>query len=449
MALDRPTIQQIRNRQRADLIQSVNIGETDTSKHIDPNIRNSLIGGVVDSMSAGFDENYDAIEQAQASLFPTTATGDELDRWGAQFGINQQEAKKASGNITFSGTAFANIPISTLLQKSDGLEYITTSAATIISQSLTIISLTRIGSTVTATTASDHNLASNIVIDSITGANESEYNVTNTPIIVTATNQFTYNINTTPTTPATGSILVNFTTASVNIEALENGDNYNAISGSQFSLVSPIAGVDSNAYAQYTTISGGLDIESDDNYRKRILERTSNFAAPFSEAGLPSFIKENNAGVTRVWVDRAIPAPGSTTIYFTRDSDINQIPNTTQADAVKATITNVDTGILPANMSTSSLFVSGPTAITIDFIFATLAPNTTDMQTAITNNLRDYFRNDTVVALDVTLDNLKRIIGNTIDSNGNVPTFTLTTPAADVVISAGELGILGTIIYPV
>lgn len=449
MALDRPTIQEIRNRMRADLVQSVNTGEPDTSKHIDPNIRNSFAGGFVDSMSAGFDENYDAIEQAQTSLFPTTATGDELDRWGAQFGINQQEAAKASGNVTFSGTALSVIPISTLVQKSDGLEYATTAAATINAQSLIINSLTRLGSTVTAVTASAHNLASNIVIDSITGATETEYNVTNVPIVVTADNTFTYTITGTPTSPATGSPIVNFTTASVNIEASENGDDYNSLAGTQFTLVSPIAGVDTSSYAQFGTISGGLDIESDDDYRARILERTSSFAAPFSEAGLPPFIKENNPGVTRTWIERAIPAPGSTTIYFTIDNEINQIPSAAQAQAVKDTIADVNTGILPANMATSALIVSPPTAVTVNFVFGSLSPNTVDMQSAVTSNLTDFFRNDTQIAGDITLADLNRIIGNTIDSSGNIPTFTLTTPAADTTINAGELGVLGTVTYPV
>jgi uncharacterized phage protein gp47/JayE len=447
MALDRPSIEEIRNRMRADLIQSVNTGEPDTSKHVDANIRNTLVGGIVDSMSAGFDENYDAIEQAQISLFPTTATGDELDRWGAQFGINQQEAAKASGNITFSGTVTTIVPSGTLVQKSDGLEYATTASGTISANSVTITSLTRSGSTVTAVTASAHNLASNILV-SITGATETEYNLSNVPIIVTDDDTFTYSIATTPTSPATGSPMANFTTASINIEASNNGDDYNAISGTQFSLVSPIAGVDTNAFAGFEGITGGLDIESDNDYRARILERTSNFAAPFSEAGLPPFIKENNPGVTRVWVQRAIPAPGSTTIYFTRDNDANQIPTVAQADAVKATITDVETGILPANMATSSLLVLPPTPVTVDFVFSSLSPNTTEMQSAINENLTDYFLNDTQIAIDITLSELNRIIGNTIDAAGNTPTFTLSTPAADVTISTGELGVLGTITYP-
>jgi uncharacterized phage protein gp47/JayE len=448
MPIQRPTIQEIRDRIRADLVQSVNTGEPDTSKHIDPNLRNNFAGGICDSMSGGFDENNDLVEQVQTSLFPTTATGDELDRWGSTFGINQQESQKASGFIIFTGTASSVIPSSTLLQRTDGLEYTTLNSATISNNSIIITSLTRLGSTATAVTSSPHLLATGTVIDSITGAVEPEYNIVNTPIVVTAENEFTYNIEGAPTTPATGSPLVNYTTASVEIEAQENGSNYNSLSGTAFNLVSPVLGVDNICYAQTDGIVGGIDTESDDEYRERILERTSSLAAPFTEAGLPPFIKENNPGVTRVFVQRAVPQAGFTTIFFTRDDDINQIPTATQAAEVKATITDPDTGIIPANQPDDNLIMDPVVGVSIDFIFTGLSPLTEDMQNAITSNLNDYFRNDTIVGIDVTLETLNRIIGNTIDSSGNTPIYTLSSPASDVTINAGEIGVLGTITYP-
>ena len=49
------SISQIQQRITNSLILSVNAGQTDNSKHVDPNIRNSLADGITSSMSAGFD----------------------------------------------------------------------------------------------------------------------------------------------------------------------------------------------------------------------------------------------------------------------------------------------------------------------------------------------------------------------------------------------------------
>lgn len=449
MSISRPTLSEIQQRIIADLIQSINIGESDTSKHIDPTIRNSLIRGIMSSMAAGFDENYDGIEQLQLDLFPWSTEDDAIVQdWATTFGLTQKTATNAAGSVTFSGTATTLIPAGTELQRANGLQYTTDALGTISTSTVNISGLTFSGGLATATTATDHNLASGITIDSITGATESEYNVTNVIITVTGSNTFTYAVTGSPSTPATGSPQVTYTTASVAVTSSEGGSNYNADAGSELSLVSPIAGVDNSAYVQNGGVTGGTDIETTEELRVRVNERTANFAAPFSVAGLPPFIKENNTGVTRIWVQRATPAAGSTTIYFIRGNDTNIIPTSAQANAVKATITNDDTGILPANMSVSSLIVSPPTAVPVDITFSALSPDTADMQTAITASLTDYFKNEANVEVDIALDDLKRVISNTIDSNGSTPTYTLSAPASDVTISTGELGTIGTITYP-
>lgn len=71
---------------------------------------------------------------------------------------------------------------------------------------ISVTSLTRSGSTVTATTSVNHNLADG-VSTTVSGANETEYNGTFT-VTVTGVNTFTYEIVGTPTTPATGTIIV-------------------------------------------------------------------------------------------------------------------------------------------------------------------------------------------------------------------------------------------------
>jgi len=447
MTIEKPTLKEIQSRLIADLIQSVNNGVSDTTKHIDPNLKNNAPIELVKCIAGGINDNFDSIQTLQEDLFPySTEDEDIILDWAATFGVSQKVATKASGLVTFSGIATTTIPSGTTIQTSSGLEYTTQAQATISSNTVNVISLTRSGNKVTAVTSSDHNLASGIEV-TLSGAIETEYNVT--PIItVTDTNAFTFEITTTPSTPATGSPQVTFVTASVTVESNDVGLNYNAIKGTELNLISPISGVNTAAYVQYTELTGGTDLETIEQLRTRINERTAAMAAPFTVAGLPSFIRENNSGVTRVWVEAATPSAGYVTIYFTRDNDTNILPSSAEAAEVKATITNEETGILPANMSESALIVSPPAGVSVDFTFSSLSPNTSDMQAAITSSLTDYFKNNTNVNTNVTLDDLKRIISSTFDSSGNVPVYTLTTPSSNVLISSGELGILGTITYP-
>ena len=80
------SISQIQQRIANALVLSINAGQLDNSKQIDPNIRNSFVFGLTNSMAAGFDENNDNIKEVLKQLFPQTATGNYLELWASFFG---------------------------------------------------------------------------------------------------------------------------------------------------------------------------------------------------------------------------------------------------------------------------------------------------------------------------------------------------------------------------
>lgn len=447
MAIEFPSIAQIQQRIANALILAVNAGQLDSSKHIDPNLRNSFALGLVSSMAAGFDENNDKIKELLKQLFPQTATAEYLEAWASWFGITRKAPVKAEGYAVFTGTATTLIPSATPIQKADGTLYTTQAAATIAAQTIGIASITRSGSTATATTTSNHNLATGISVV-IAGASQSEYNITATISVISNT-EFTYQVSGSPATPATGTITASFTTAYAAIKADDYGAAGNSAGGSTLSLVSPIVGVDSNCYLSYDGLTLGLDSETDDALRLRLQERTSNFTAPFTASGLPVFIKEKVAGASRVWVQTATPSAGYATIYFVRDGDLNIIPTASQVNAVKDAIINQETGIKPANTPDSYVIVAAPTPVSINITFATLSPNTTAMKAAITETLTDFFKSAAVaVGGDITLNQLNALIYSVVDADGNSPTFTLSAPSSDTAISDSQLAILGNITYP-
>lgn len=70
-----------------------------------------------------------------------------------------------------------------------------------------VTSITRSGSTATVNTNSAHGLKTNDIV-AITGATQTEYNVTAAVVTVTGSTTFTYAVTGTPTTPATGSPVI-------------------------------------------------------------------------------------------------------------------------------------------------------------------------------------------------------------------------------------------------
>ena len=203
--------------------------------------------------------------------------------------------------------------------------------------------------------------------------------------------------------------------------------------------------VDDILVSNFDAIGGGSDQETESELRARMLDRIQNPVAHFNVAAITEKAKEVS-GVTRVFVQEITPALGQVTIYFMRDNDVNPIP-------VGADVANVKSKILeikPANTDDDDVIVNAPTGVPVDFTLSALTPNTTTMQTAISANLRQFFDSRTSVGVNIDEDAYRAAIFNTVDTvtGDTVQTFALSTPAGDVVIAAGEIGILGTVSYP-
>ena len=137
---------------------------------------------------------------------------------------------------------------------------------------------------------------------------------------------------------------------------------------------------------------------------------------------------------------------GQTIVFFMRDNDDSNIPSTSEV----ATTTTALRTIQPANTADVDFIIKAPTAVTVDFTFTALTPNTSTMQAAITANLQALFKEGTSVGTDLKEFAYNSAIYQTIDSEtGDLITdFTLSAPSGDVSVGTGEIAILGTITYP-
>jgi len=423
-----------------------NRAKTDVQRELpesNPFLRNSWLSALIVSFANRIFDFYLQLTAAIKESFPDTATGTFLERWAAIFGKQRLAATQSTGNVVATGTAGGIIPNGTVLTDTTS-NYTTTSSGTIAASSISITTLVRSATTATATTASDHGLANNVPV-TISGAVETEYNVSSAAITVTGLDTFEYQVAGSPTTPATGTILADFTSVNIPVQSVGFGADTNQDAGATLSLQSPIVNVDSDMVVDFGAIGGGTDQEDDVSLRGRTLERIQEPVAHFNVSDIVDKAKEV-AGVTRVFVQEVTPAVGQVTIYFMRDLDANPIPTASEVTTTKDKILEIK----PANTSDADVIVAAPTPVSTDFTFSALSPNTSTMQTAITSSLASFFDESTDVGVNIDEDAYRSAIFNTVDTatGDTVLTFTLSTPATDVTISTGEIGVLGNVVYP-
>jgi uncharacterized phage protein gp47/JayE len=407
-----------------------------------PWLRNSFIGAIVTGFAGRIFDFYYQLGILYIQLFPHTAKGIWLELWGSLVGITRNAATQSTGNIAVQGTAGTVIPLGTTFQSSDSYTYDTTASATIANNIVSVSTLTSSGTTATVTTASNHNLASGLSV-TIAGANETDYNGTYI-ITVTGLDTFIYTVSGSPATPATGTVTAEHDTASIPLLSDDYGQDVNLDAGAPVSITVPIAGLEDTAYVQFGAVGGGTDLETDEDLRERILFKWRNPATPFNEAQIEIQAK-SISGVTRVWVESVTPSFGQVTVYFVRDNDASIIPSASEVTTVKNKILLIK----PADVADGDVIVSAPAAVSTDFTFSALAPNTSTIQTAITNNLTALFAEKANIGVDITENQYNAAIQTAYDSEtGSDITFTLSNPSGDISIAAGEIAILGTITYP-
>jgi uncharacterized phage protein gp47/JayE len=234
----------------------------------------------------------------------------------------------------------------------------------------------------------------------------------------------------------------------VNVTSILSEDDTNQLFGTTLTLETPIIGVDDDLLVDFGTdgdgLSGAADIQSDEDLRSELLERIANPVAHFNTSDIVTKAK-TVAGVTRVFVSESFPLDGQVTVLFMRDNDTETIPNLAQVETVKLALNE----ILPANTDfTNDLIVAAPGEEVVNFVFSALSPGSESMQAAVTASLEQFFAEETEVGEDVLEVAFGAAIYNTLDPvTGLTVTSFTTTPAANVVVAAGDIGTLGTVAY--
>lgn len=250
-----------------------------------PFLRNSFLGSFIWGCALRVFDVYQKIALVIREAFLVTAQFDQsIINAGNEYGMQRNAATSARGLITFTGVAGTSIPgavvptPSTTLQSLTGIQYQVTQTTVISTQSVTVASMSRVGTLVTVNFTANHNLATGTIIDAITGATPTDFNGINISITVTSAKQFQFTQAGTAGA-ASGTIMAQWTTASAPVQALTQGDNTNAASGTSLTLTNPIPNVNSVAYVQFDGLSAGTNQESITAFKQRVLFRIQK---PFS-----------------------------------------------------------------------------------------------------------------------------------------------------------------------
>jgi uncharacterized phage protein gp47/JayE len=392
------------------------------------------------------------VRDLEKQMFPQTATDEFLDLWGGYEGLERNPATGATGFISLDDTT---VPVTTVIPAlteftgSNGIIYKSTAVSTIVAVNQ-VIGITRSGTTATATTASEHTLATGMTV-TVSGATQSEYNVA-AVITVTGRDTFTYQVAGTPATPATGSPVYDLNMASIPVEAQDTGTGTNLSTGAQ--LVSDTYGT---ALVQFDGLTGGASEELDEPYRARIMLSRSIISGVFT----PDQVKLAGLSVTgntRVFVKKATygagggyldPEPGQVSVFVLRDNDANIIPSASVLATTKQAI--IDDGAMPANTAEADIFVQGPTLVSTPFDFTALSPDTPTMRTAVENQLIAFFEDTAEFEQDVTEASYLGAIQNTqdLETGAFIVSFALSTPSGDITVTDGEIASLGALTFSI
>ena len=125
MAYDKPTLSE--QIEQMKVAMDIYLGATDARlQHTYLNTIGTATAGAINGI-------YGYAEYIEKQTYPDTADTENLERWGAIWGVARTAAIKAEGEtVTFAGSNGYTVPIGTELKRSDDVRFVTTTEATIV-----------------------------------------------------------------------------------------------------------------------------------------------------------------------------------------------------------------------------------------------------------------------------------------------------------------------------
>lgn len=217
------------------------------------------------------------------------------------------------------------------------------------------------------------------------------------------------------------------------IQAVEAGTSGNLPTGSTLTLVSPLAGIETEAVAG--EISGGTDEEDDESLRGWLLYRMRNPPKAATKTDYVAWAKEVS-GVTRAWCYPLELGPGHVSVRFMTDGlTENGIPTDILVQRVKE---HIET-LMPV---TTILQVLAPVPKKLD-VTVDIIPETPIIRTKVESALKEIIRSEAEPGGRVLYSSLDRAVGSVEE----ITSYRLISPTDDVTAGTGEILIPGEVTF--
>lgn len=220
------------------------------------------------------------------------------------------------------------------------------------------------------------------------------------------------------------------------VKAVNAGSAGNTPGSSAIAMVNAIAGISTGATTDASGLTGGLDSESDESLRAKLIDRIQQ--APHGGA-LFDYVKwaKEVAGVTRAWAYSNPTGLGTVGLTFVMDGLPDNIPDAGKVAEVQAYID--DPSRRPA---TADLTVYAPIGVPLDFTIE-ISPDTADVRAAVEESLRDLLRRTAEPGGTILLSKIREAVSVAAGENDN----SVTVPSADVTHTTGQIATFGVITW--
>ncbi len=224
-------------------------------------------------------------------------------------------------------------------------------------------------------------------------------------------------------------------TATVAVEAVIGAAAGNTDAGAALALSTAIAGVQPNAVVAVGGLTGGADVESDDNFRARLLVRIRQPPQGGDAEDYVAWALEV-PGVTRAWAYPLHRGIGTVDVAFVMDGRLNIIPLSGDVAAVQAYID-------ARRPVTADFLAFAPVATALNLTIQGLQPDTADTRAAIATAFAALLQRVAEPGGMVAFSDIDEAIS---ESTG-VEYHYVTSPTTDQTATAGHIFIPGTITY--
>lgn len=237
--------------------------------------------------------------------------------------------------------------------------------------------------------------------------------------------------------------------ATVAVVALDAGEAGNLEPDALLSLAIAVAGADPQVVVAAGGLTGGADIEADDDLRTRLLER---IRTPPQGGAARDYVAwaKLHPGVTRVWVYPLMNGAGTVGVTFVLDGRDDTLPETDDVDAV----TDIIADRRPV---TADVTVFSPVAEPLDVSIANLEPDTSAIRAGIAAALADLISNIATPGAAIHGSGVSQAkpggtiplerIYTAISQVTGVEAFDIVTPVADVTAPARHIATPGAVSF--